>query len=61
MCPVIFDVTMGENIGRKVRFVADVRKTNTPAAITYSYVVSRESAQIELTIAELNGLDIFSG
>ena len=46
---VIFDIKLGENFRRKARFVADGHKTDTPAAITYSSVVSRDSVQIVLT------------
>jgi hypothetical protein len=59
-CHMIFDVKMGENFRRKVRFVADGHKTKTPAAMTYSSVVSRDSVRIALTIAALNDLDILA-
>ncbi len=45
-CHMIFDVKMGENFRRKARFVADGHKTKTPAAMTYSSVVSRDSVRI---------------
>ena len=57
---MIFDVKMGENFRRKARFVADGHKTKTPAAMTYSSVVSRDSVRIALTIAALNDLDILA-
>ena len=57
-CHMIFDVKMGENFRRKARMVAGGHKTNTPASITYSSVVSRDSVRIILTIAALNGLSI---
>jgi hypothetical protein len=40
---MIFDVKMGENFRRKARFMADGHKTQTPAAMCYSSVVSRDS------------------
>ena len=55
---MIFDVNMGETIGRKDRFLADRNKTQTPAEMKYSYAVLRESFQIELDIAALNDLYI---
>jgi len=51
---MIFDVNMGENFRRKARLVADGHKTDSPATITYSSVVSRDSVRIALTIAALN-------
>ena len=57
---VIFDIKLGENFRRKARFVADGHKTDTPAAITYSSVVSRDSVRIVLTLAALNDLDILA-
>lgn len=56
----IFDIKMGENFCRKARLVADGHKTEPPAAITYSTVVSRDSVRICLLIATLNDLDIQS-
>ena len=52
---LIFDVKMGENFRRKARLVAEGHKTSTPASITYSSVVSRDSVRIALTVAALNG------
>jgi hypothetical protein len=40
-CHIIFDIKM--DFTRKVRFVASGHMTDTPAAMTYSSVVSRES------------------
>ena len=34
--------------------------TDTPSALTYAYVVSRDSVRIALDIAALNGLEILS-
>jgi hypothetical protein len=54
---MIFDVKM-EDIRRKERFVAGGHKTDTPQAMTYTSVVSRESVRITLTLAALNDLDV---
>jgi hypothetical protein len=35
-CHMIFDVKVGKNFRRKARFIADGRKTKTPAAMNYS-------------------------
>jgi hypothetical protein len=59
-CRMIFDVKLGENFRRKARLVGGGHKTVTPASITYSSVVSRDSVRIALTIAALNGLDILA-
>ena len=40
---LIFDVKLGENFRRKARLVADGHKMDTPASMTYSTVVSRDS------------------
>ena len=54
----IFDVKLGENFRRKARLVGDGHKTKTPASVTYSSVVSRDSVRICLLLAALNDLDI---
>ena len=59
-CRMIFDIKLGENFRRKARLVGGGHKTVTPASITYSSVVSRDSVRIALTIAALNGLDILA-
>jgi hypothetical protein len=57
---LVFDVLkLGENFRRKARYCADGHKTKTPASATYSTVVSRDSVRIILTIAALNGLEVF--
>jgi hypothetical protein len=56
-CHMIFDVKM-EDFRRKARFVADGQTTDTPHAMTYASVVSRESVRIALTLAALNDLDV---
>lgn len=57
---MIFDIKLGENFRRKARLVGDGHKTETPASVTYSTVVSRDSVRIALLIAALNDLDIMS-
>jgi hypothetical protein len=56
-CHMIFDVKM-EDFRRKARFVAGGHTTDTPHAMTYAIVVSRESVKIALTLAALNDLDV---
>ena len=51
---------MGENFRRKARMVAGGHTTETPAVLTYSSVVSRDSVRIALTIAALNDLSVLS-
>ena len=60
MCHVIFDVNMGENFRSKYQFVAYGDKTQTLAAMTYSYVVSRDSVLIAMTFTSLNYIFILS-
>lgn len=55
---LIFDVKLSENFRRKARFVADGHLVETPASITYSTVVSRDSVRILLLVAALNDLDV---
>jgi hypothetical protein len=55
---LVFNVKLGENYRRKARFCADGHKLATPALITYSSVVSRDSVGILLMIAALNELEI---
>jgi hypothetical protein len=59
-CHMIFDVKLGENYRRKARLVAGGHKTEAPASITYSSVVSRDSVRIAMLIAALNDLDVLS-
>ena len=59
-CHFIFDIKMGENFRRKARLVANGNETDTPAALTYSSVVSRESVRIALLLASLNELEILA-
>jgi hypothetical protein len=56
-CHMIFDVKM-ENFRCKVRCVAGGHTTDTPHAMNYASVISRESAIIALTLAALNDVDV---
>jgi hypothetical protein len=56
-CHMIFDVKM-EDFRCKERFVVGGHTTDTPHAMTYVNVVSRESVRIALTLASLNCLDV---
>ena len=53
-CHLAFETKMETNFRRKARLVAGGHMTETPAALTCSSVVSRETARIALTIAALN-------
>ena len=57
---LIFDVKLGKNFQRKVRFVAYSHKTDTPSYVTYSTVISRDLGITCLTIAALNDLDVLA-
>ena len=57
---IIFQIKLSENFQQKARFVAGGHMTETPASLTYSTVVSRDSVCIILMIAALNGLEISS-
>ena len=59
-CHMIFDVKFGENFRRKPRLVAGGHMTDTPNTLTYSFVVSRDSVRIALTIAALNELSVMA-
>ena len=56
---MIFNMKMSGLI-RKARLVAGGQTTDTPASVTYSSVVSRDSVRIAFLIAVLNDLDIMS-
>ena len=58
LCHMIFDVKM--DLTRKAKFVAGGHMTEPPASITYSSVVSRDSARIAFLIAALNDLDVMA-
>ena len=59
-CHMIFDIKMGEGFRRKDRMVAGGHMKEAPELLTYSYVVSRDSVRIALTIAALNGLKMLA-
>jgi hypothetical protein len=56
-CHMIFDVKM-EDLRCKARCVTGSYTTDTPHAMTYESVVSRESVRVALTLAALNDLDV---
>ena len=51
---------MGEDFRRKARTVTGDHATDVPAVLTYSFVVSRDSVGITLTIAVPNDLKVLS-
>jgi hypothetical protein len=55
---MVFDVKM--DLTRKARMVAGGHTTETPASLTYSSVVSRDSVRIAFLYAALNDLDVMS-
>ena len=57
---MIFDIKIGENFRRKVRFVAGGHTTETLPSLTYSSVVSRDTVCTAHTIAALNNLQVMS-
>ena len=57
---MIFDVKIGGKFRGKARLVAGGHTTETPAMLTYSSVVSRDSVRIAFTVAALNGLDVMT-
>ena len=59
-CHIIFDVKMGKTFRRKALFFSDGRNTKTPAAMTYSSLLSRDSFQVALKISALNDLDVLA-
>jgi hypothetical protein len=56
-CHMIFDVKM-EDFRRNARFVAGGQTIDTPHAMPYASVVSRESVRIAPTLADLNDLKV---
>ena len=54
-CHMIFYVNIGGNFRRKARYVAGGHTTETPASLTYSSVVARDSVRIAFLLAALNG------
>ena len=59
-CHMIFDIKLVENFRKKERLVGEGHTTTAPSSITFSSVISRDSVRIDLTIAELNNLDILA-
>ena len=57
---MIFDIKMDGQFTRKAHYVAVGHTTNLPYSITYSSVVSRDSARISFTLAALNNAEIRS-
>jgi hypothetical protein len=57
-CHIVFDIEM--DFTRKARFVTGGYTMETPAAMTYSNVVSRDSIRLGFMIAALHGLDIMA-
>ncbi len=53
---IVWDVKM--NFTRKAQYITGGHCTNPPKVMTYSSVVSRESMQIALFLAALNGLGV---
>ena len=51
---MISDVKLAEGFRRKTHMVGGGHTTDTPAALTHSSVVSKESVCVALTIATLN-------
>jgi Reverse transcriptase (RNA-dependent DNA polymerase) len=58
-CHMIFDIKV-ENLVRKARFVAGGHTTETPASMTYSSVVSRDSVRIAFLLAAVEGLEVWA-
>ena len=52
-CHLIFDIKLGENFRRKSRYMTGGHTTETPASLTYSSVVSRDSGSHRLFISSL--------
>ena len=54
---IVIDIKLGENFRRKPRYCSDGHKTKSPAALTYSTVVSSDSVRMIFTTAAMNGLE----
>ena len=57
-CHIVFDCKI--DFTRKARFCAGGHTTETPASLTYSSVVSRDSIRLAFLLAELNELDVMA-
>jgi len=55
-CHIIYDVKF--DLTRKARYVGGGHRTQVPASMTYSSVVSRDSVRIMFLVAALNELDV---
>ena len=55
---IVFDIKPGIVFRRKARYFGDGHKTEPPAALAYSMVVSSDSMRIILTTAAINGLEV---
>jgi Reverse transcriptase (RNA-dependent DNA polymerase) len=58
-CHMVFDIEV-ENLVRKARFVAGGHTTETPASMTYSSVVARNSVRIAFLLASVEGLEVWA-
>jgi Reverse transcriptase (RNA-dependent DNA polymerase) len=58
-CHMVFDLKL-DNLVRNARFVAGGHTTETPASITYSSVVARDSVRIALLLAALDGIQLWA-
>ena len=56
-CHLVFDICL-DGLVQKARLVAGGHVTETPASITYSSIVLRDSVRIAFLVAALNDLDV---
>ena len=54
---IVFGIKMGEKFRRNARYCANGHNTESPEALIYNTVVSRDSVRIILTTAAMNGLE----
>ena len=59
MCHMNFKIKM--DLRRKARYIAGSYLTDPPTSMTYSSVISRESARIAFLITALNDLNVLAG
>ena len=59
-CHIIFDIDMYGEFTCKERLVAGIHMTDPPVSITYSSVVSRDSARMAFILATLNDIDVYA-
>ena len=59
-CHMVFVIKMDGKFTRKARLVAGGHTTNTPASLTYSSVVARDTVRIAFVIAALNDINVMS-